>query len=140
MREISLFLHVFGVILWIGGCVSAAFTAAQLMGTSAATRAEGLSSVRRTLQVIATPGLLLAWLGGLTILVNFWDIYARAGWMHGKLTLGIVLSAVHGILLARVRRAATGGGGSSGAFAGFAMALVVGAAIVVALVIFRPGA
>ncbi len=140
MREISLFLHVLGVILWVGGCASAAFNAAQLMGASSAARVEGLSAVRRTLQVVATPGLLLAWLGGLTMFVSFFDIYARAGWMHGKLTIAILLSAIHGILLARVRRAASSGSGSAGGFAGFAMALVMGAALVVALVIFRPGA
>jgi putative membrane protein len=140
MREISLFLHILGVILWIGGCASAAFTAAQLMGTSSAARAEGLSSVRRTLQVVATPGLLLAWLGGLTMFVTFFDVYARAGWMHGKLTIAILLSAMHGILLARVRRAQSQESGSASGFAGLAIALVMGAALVVALVVFRPGA
>lgn len=140
MREVSLLLHILGVILWIGGCASAAWTSAQLVGAAATVRAEGLAAVRRSLLAIATPGLLLAWLGGLTMFVTYLDVYASAGWMHGKITVAILLSALHGVLLARVRRAAGGQPVSQSLFAGLGMALVIGAAIVVALVVFRPGA
>jgi protoporphyrinogen IX oxidase len=141
LREVSLVLHLLGVVLWIGGCASAAWTAAQLTSVAEGARAEGLAAVRRSLLVIATPGLLLAWLGGLTVFVSFMDVYARAGWMHGKLTIALALSAIHGVLMARVRRASTGERpGSQGLFAGLGMALVIGAALAVALVVFRPGA
>jgi putative membrane protein len=141
LREVSLVLHLLGVLLWIGGCASAAWTAAQLATAPKEARTAGLAAVRRSLLAIATPGLLLAWLGGLTIFVSFIDVYRSAGWMHGKLTIALALSAVHGVLVARVRRAASGEReGSQGLFAGLAMALVIGAAIVVALVVLRPGA
>ena len=141
LREISLVLHVLGVLLWSGGCASAGGTAAQLSTASPLARTEGLAAVRRSLLVIATPGLLLAWLGGLTIFVTFLDVYARAGWMHGKITIALVLSALHGVLVARVRRAASGERpASQTVFAGLGMAIVIAAAVVVALVIFRPGA
>lgn len=141
LREVSLVLHLLGVVLWIGGCASAAWTAAQLATATKEGRAEGLAAVRRSLLVIATPGLLLAWLGGLTLFVSFLDVYARAGWLHGKITIAVALSAIHGVLMARVRRASTGERETSqGLFAGLGMALVIGAAIAVALVVFRPGA
>ncbi|AKF07566.1 CopD family protein [Sandaracinus amylolyticus] len=141
LREISLVLHIVGVLLWIGGSASAAWTAAQLaLVSSAEQRKEGLLAVRRALLAIVTPGLLLAWAGGLTMFFTALDVYSRAGWMHGKLTIGIVVAALHGVLVARVRKGASGEREvSQGFFGGVAMTIVVLAAVVVALVIFRPG-
>jgi protoporphyrinogen IX oxidase len=141
LREISLILHVLGVLLWIGGCASAAWTAAQLYAASAEARKEGLLAVRRSLMVIATPGLLLAWVGGLTIFVTGIEIYRRAGWMHTKITLALVVAALHGVLLARVRKAASGQREATPQlFSGLAMTIVLLAAVVVVLVVLRPGA
>lgn len=141
LRETSLVLHIIGVLLWIGGCASAAWAAGQLALAPAEARKEGLLAVRRSLLVIATPGILLAWAGGLTMFFAFLDVYARAGWMHGKLTIGLVVAALHGVLVARVRKGATGEREPSQAFfAGVAMTIVLLAAAVVALVVFRPGA
>ena len=50
---------------------------------------------RRLLRFIATPAMVVTWLTGL------WLAYQAglfgAGWLHGKLALVLVLSAVHGI-------------------------------------------
>jgi putative membrane protein len=141
LREPALILHVVGIVLWVGGTALAAWTAAQLALSSRDAAAAGLAAVRRGLVVIATPGLLLAWLGGLAMFLTGLDIYARAGWLHGKITIALVLSALHGILMARVRRAATGERPSSQSlFAGLAIAIVCAAAIATALAILRPGA
>lgn len=141
LREIALVLHLLGDLLWIGGCASAAWTAGQLALAPAEARREGLAAVRRSLLVIASPGLLLAWAGGLAMFLTALDVYARAGWMHGKLTLALVLSALHGVLVARVRRASAGTAEvSQGLFAGLAMGFVILGALVVALAVFHPGA
>lgn len=142
LRETSLLLHIIGVLLWIGGSASAAWSAGQLALAPAEAREAGLLAVRRSLLMIATPGILLAWAGGLTMFIAYFDdVYRTAGWMHGKLTIGIVVSALHGVLVARVRKAATGEREvSQGFFAGVAMTIVLLGAAAVALVVLRPGA
>ncbi len=102
--EIARILHIFGVLLWTGGMATGAAAAMTLVGKPEAQREAGMDAVRSALRILATPGLLLAWLGGLTMLVSNWSaVYAHAGWAHGKLTIGILLSGVHGMLLARTR-------------------------------------
>jgi putative membrane protein len=134
--ELARIFHVFGVILWIGGMASAAVSAIDLAGRPEAERAAGIGSIRGALRILATPGLLLAWLGGVAMLMSAWEVYARAGWMHGKITIGVILSAIHGVLLARTRP------GRSEASRPFVIALVVTlllALVNVALVVIRPG-
>lgn len=141
LREISLIVHIAGVVLWVGGAAAAAWTAAQLATASPEARREGLGAVRRALLAVVTPGILLAWVGGLTLFLSALDLYARAGYLHGKITIAVVISALHGVLVARVRKAADGTREASAAtFGGLAMAIVVLALVAVALVILRPGA
>ena len=141
LREISLIVHIAGVVLWVGGAAAAAWTAAQLATATPEARREGLGAVRRALLAVVTPGILLAWVGGLTLFLSALDLYARAGYLHGKITIAVVISALHGVLVARVRKAADGTREASAAtFGGLAMAIVVLAHAAVALVILRPGA
>ena len=141
LREISLIVHIAGVVLWVGGAAATAWTAAQLATATPEARREGLGAVRRALLAVVTPGILLAWVGGLTLFLSALDLYARAGYLHGKITIAVVISALHGVLVARVRKAADGTREASAAtFGGLAMAIVVLALAAVALVILRPGA
>ncbi len=50
---------------------------------------------RRLLKFIATPAMIAAWATGLWLL--FEAGLLRSGWMHGKLALVLVLSALHGL-------------------------------------------
>lgn len=140
LREISLIVHIAGVVLWVGGAAAAAWTAAQLAAATPGVRAEGLGAVRRALLAVVTPGILLAWVGGLTLFLSALDLYARAGYLHGKITIAVVISALHGVLVARVRKAAGGTRETSAAtFGGLAMGIVVLALVAVVLVILKPG-
>jgi putative membrane protein len=141
LRSLALVIHVIGVLLWIGGAAMASWTAAELALAPPEARRVGFGAARRALLVLATPGLLLAWIGGLVMLVEGWSaIYARAGWMHGKVTIGLVLAAVSGVMTSRIRKAAAGEREASRSLlAGLAMAFVLGAAIAVVLVVLRPG-
>ena len=105
-RELALVAHFLGLIFWIGGSVAALSVA----GYVAREDNQGaLVAARKAMLYWATPGMLLAWIGGLTVLLpDFAEIYARAGWMHAKLTLLLVLSAVTGIASGRLRKAAAG--------------------------------
>ena len=49
---------------------------------------------RRLLRVIATPAMIAAWATGLWLM--FEAGFLRSGWMHGKLLLVLLLTALHG--------------------------------------------
>lgn len=95
-------LHLAGAILWFGGTISIGLIAYRLGDPR---QAEALRDVSRKL---ATPGMIVAWLGGLAMLALGWSGYARAGWMHGKLLLVFIASGVTGVLSARLRKWAAG--------------------------------
>lgn len=139
-RDLALAVHLLGVILWIGGAVAAA-----TVGAFAADAEEGrttaLRGARRVLTWWSTPGMVLAWAGGLTMLIpEFATLYARAGWMHGKLTLLLALSGMTGVLGVRLRKAASGQKDvTSKLLNGLGLGLVALAFVVLALVIVKPG-
>lgn len=139
MTSILLAAHLLGVILWIGGSVTGALVVAL---AADAARRETAAAARRALLFVASPGMVLAWVAGLAVLLpSFTTAYARAGWMHGKLTVALVASGLTGFLMGKLRKAASGQAGvAEGALRGVAIAIVVLAAVVVVLVMLRPGA
>ncbi len=139
-RDLAVATHLVGLIFWMGGIVVAAMIAASAAREGEAGRAT-IAAARRAVLMVATPGMLLAWIAGLAYLVpNFTTLYARAGWMHGKLTLIVVLSALTGVLSGRLRRTASGAKpASAGFFGGFALAILAASAIVVFLAVLKPG-
>ncbi|MCB9658815.1 MAG: CopD family protein [Sandaracinaceae bacterium] len=132
-------LHVVGAILWIGGVafvgsLGAAAEAADVDGQKVARLG------RRGLLERVTVGMGIAWVGGLLILVpSFSNIYARAGWMHAKLTLVLVASALTGVLSGHLRKAANGDVPFSLAKArGLSSAVLAVATLVVFLAMMKP--
>lgn len=139
-RDIAIATHLIGMALWVGGIATAALVAAAAARDAEGSRAT-LVAARRAVLFLATPGMLLAWVAGLSWLVpNFTTLYARMGWMHGKLTILLVLTAITGVLTGRLRRAASGSKPPSAAlFGGLGLAVVVLAAVTVFLAILKPG-
>jgi protoporphyrinogen IX oxidase len=140
IQDLALAVHLVGVILWIGGSVAAATVGAfagEQNGNETA-----LKGARRALLWWATPGLLLAWVGGLTMLLpNFTTLYARAGWMHGKLTLLLVATGITGVLTGRLRKAAKGDKPAAPKLLnGLSFGLAALALLIVGLAVLKPGA
>ncbi len=128
--------HFAGVILWIGGTLASTLLAAYAAqaGTNVAAPA------RRLLRTIAVPAMLAAWLGGLGMaLPVFSEVYARAGWFHGKLTLVLIASGLSGAISATLRKS-EGGEVPQGKLRGFAIALLLLTIVIVALAVLKPGA
>ena len=135
--NIALVVHFLGLLLWIGGATTCAWIAASVVSSG---ETKALSSVRSALLAIVMPGLLLATIGGLARLIPNWSaLYAHAPWMHAKLTIGLVLAALHGVLVGRVRKASTGTPVAPGIFVGIGVTYVVLGTVAVALAILRPG-
>lgn len=135
--DIALIIHFLGLLMWIGGAATCSWIAASLV-SSGDTKA--LSSVRSGLLAIVMPGILLATLGGLGRLIPNWSThYAHAPWMHIKLTIGLVLAGMHGLLVNRVRKASTGTPVPAGMFVGIGVTYVVLGLVAASLAILRPG-
>ena len=126
--------HLFGAILWIGGTVAVGLAAA----AAAEHRREASAALRRVALRVAAPGMVLAWVGGLTLLAMGWSGYRRAGWMHTKLLLVLVAAGLTGALTGRLRRWAAGDELSVQAVRGLAFALLVLAGLVLLMVFFGP--
>ena len=99
-------LHLCGALMWIGGTATIAMAA---IGLDASSQKAGASALRSAMRRLATPGMLLAFVGGLGILIpSFTTVYARAGWMHTKLLLVLVAAGLSGAISGFLRRAANG--------------------------------
>ncbi|MBX7194646.1 MAG: CopD family protein [Sandaracinaceae bacterium] len=139
MHSVARILHILGVIFWIGGGLAGAMIAMTAAGRGKDIRETMLGDVRRALLFVSAPGLVLAFAGALAMLLPGWDEYRAMGWVHAKLTLGLLLSGVSGVLSARIRKAASGERDSpSGLYAALGGTLAMGAVLAVVLVILRP--
>jgi putative membrane protein len=126
-------LHLVGAFLWLGTSIGVALVAAAAAGDQ---RAPVAVLARRVALRIATPGLVLAFAGGLTMLALSWDLYARAGWMHGKLLLVVIAAGLHGAISGKLRKMA--GGAEVGGLAGLAYAYLAILVLVVIAVLLGP--
>src|SRR5262249_24914271 len=96
-------MHLAGVVLWIGPTVAVALMVALSSDKTIS------SPARKAVLWLGTPGLVLAWIGGLGMLLPAWsEVYARAGWMHIKLTLAVLVTGVTGAITGQLRRTACG--------------------------------
>src|SRR5690349_7807014 len=107
--QLARIIHVLGNILWLGGGAVAAFAMANFAVAPKDNRVAAAQVVRKMVTGVVTPGMLLSFAGGLYMLLSFWsEIYAKAPWMHMKLTVGLVAAGFSGVLSGKLRRAADG--------------------------------
>jgi putative membrane protein len=96
-------LHVLAVISWMAGMLYLprlfVYHAEAAPGSPTAETFEVME--RRLMRAIMLPAMLVAWASGLTLAVQ--GDFFSAGWLHGKLLLVILMSAIHGYF-ARIRR------------------------------------
>jgi putative membrane protein len=58
----------------------------------------------RLLKFIINPAMGATWLLGLTMIYLMgWEAFRQSGWLHAKLVLVIVMSALHGFLTTRLK-------------------------------------
>ena len=138
-------LHVAAVVAWIGGDLAIAVVATSEAGDE---KLRG-TLARKLYQRIAAPGFALAFVLGLYKLGTGWHAatvdangivaggYAKAPWMHVKLTLALVVIAVHHVMGARAKKMMNDGAkpGPMGVL-GVVVALCALGAI--AMVVLRP--
>jgi putative membrane protein len=60
-------------------------------------------TMERRLYAMTTIGMIGTWLLGIALLLSGPEVYMKAGWLHAKLTLVLILSGYHGWLKTRLR-------------------------------------
>src|ERR1041384_8684182 len=92
-------LHVIAVISWMAGML---YLPRLFVYHCEAQRGSIQSETfkimeRRLLKAIINPAMIVTWVLGLYLA---WDGgWFQSGWLHGKLLLVVILSAVHGVLV-----------------------------------------
>jgi uncharacterized membrane protein len=133
-------LHVIGNVLWLGGGAASAFAFVKLAHHDDKVRLAAAGALRSLTLTLVTPGFLLAFSSGLIMLLTHWaDLYAKAPWMHIKLTTGIIAAAFTGVLSGRLRRAAIGTAVTAGPVRTAGIILVLSAVVNVIMVYTRFG-
>lgn len=92
-------LHVASDIIWIGGMLINAFVIGMV---PAPIRTGVISALRRYDRLVTTTALGGAWVFGLILAFGY--VGFSGGWLHLKLLIVIMLSALHGMQSAWLRR------------------------------------
>lgn len=102
-QALLLVLHITGNLLWIGGIAGVA-VALGTAGAAAVRKPVALKIYRR----VAVPGFIASLIGGGAVLfMNPALYFSQTRWMHPKLTLVLVVIALHHVLGARAKRLAS---------------------------------
>jgi putative membrane protein len=94
-------LHLIFVIAWIAGLlILPRYKLHQLSSTPGEPLFETMKSASGKLRkIILTPGIILVWALGITLIVLNPSLMS-SGWLHAKLLLVLVLSGLHGYFVA----------------------------------------
>lgn len=129
------YLHFLGMAFWVGSAVGVAIAAA------APTQWEGgiAQALRKVTLRVTTPSMLVAFAGGFGMLIpDFAEIYVKAGWMHAKLALVILLAAATGVLTGKLRRWAAGEEVDAKTFGRLAWVMAIIGVLIVTFAVFKP--
>jgi len=98
--------HVTANVVWIGAILAVAAFGAGAASSAAPAEIGGLA--RRVYTRLTLPAFAVSFLAGLGRILLDPRSYAHMPWMHAKLTLALVVIALHHVIGARVRRIAKG--------------------------------
>ena len=99
-------LHVISVIFWMAGM---AYLPRLFVYHAEAEAGSDKSETfkimeRRLLRGIINPAMIATWILGILLLWSSDWTFLQHGWMHAKLALVLLLSALHGVMTGHVRR------------------------------------
>lgn len=101
-------LHVLAIISWMVGMLYLPRLFVYHVDVPAGSpQALTFATMEKRLQrFIMLPALIVTWVTGLTLAVQ--GAWFKAGWLHGKLLLVVLLTGLHGYLAAERKRLAIG--------------------------------
>jgi len=95
-------VHVFAVLLWVGGVIANGVLLAVVARTPQGVQDEVLTRFRKWDVRVSNPVQGLAWIAGITLIVM--GGWISDGWLHVKLAAVIAIAAVHGVQSATLRK------------------------------------
>ncbi|WP_029618343.1 CopD family protein [Pseudorhizobium marinum] len=127
-------LHIISDIVWVGGMLINAFVIAMVPPTI---RTGVITALRPYDRRVTTAGLAGAWIFGLILAFGY--VGFSGGWLHLKLLIVVMLSALHGMQSAWLRRMEADPHLDPPAFVRVAMPIVlVSVVVVVLLAVVKP--
>jgi protoporphyrinogen IX oxidase len=135
LRVLLVLLHVIANLVWIGSIAAVALVLSGGRGDSKLRGEIGLDLYRK----LAVPAFVASFAAGLIRLLLDTQLYlVVTKYMHPKLTLALVVIALHHVIGARAKRMAAGTKTEPGPVAVLAAVLVVCAAGAAVLVLVKP--
>ena len=130
-------LHVASVIVWMAGMTASALLLAAHRGREGAVGEQTALGLRRPLRLTMSAGIMGTWLlGGWLFVDGGWF---HAPWMFTKLAFVLALSALHGPLVANLKRIGTTDGYQVPRWMEYVVPVEIAAVAVVAfLVVAKP--
>ena len=101
-------VHILAVVSWMVGMLymPRLFVYHAEAGPGSPQAATFAVMERRLQKAIMLPALIVTWLSGLWLAYS--GAWYKAGWLHGKLLLVVLLTGVHGFLAAERKKLAAG--------------------------------
>lgn len=95
----TLVVHIFGIVLWIGGLLMTTILLSRhAQETSPEARAALSRLEKKSMRALADPGALLTILAGVALIFSNPSYYVHATWLHFKLTFVVVLIILHAFI------------------------------------------
>jgi putative membrane protein len=138
LESLLVTLHVFANVVWIGSIAAVGWLAWKASATADSAAAKTTAELAVALyKRIAVPAFAASFTFGVVRLLLAPGAYMQLHWFHGKLTFALAVIALHHIIGARAKRAASGSmqAGKSGAI--LVVALLVCAFLSVTFVVFK---
>lgn len=136
----TLVLHIFGLVLWVGGLLATTIVMARHAGEQSPEARAALGKVQRSmLRGFADPGALLTLLAGIMLITTNRAYYLHARWLHIKLVFVLAMIVLHGITAMRSKKLASGQASLSSGQANFLFATILIVFILI-LICALPGA
>lgn len=124
-------IHVAAALVFVAGVL----VVAVFLSASKDISVAAASKVRRWDMRVTTPAMALVWAFGMTLAI-FGD-WSRSGWLIGKLLFVVVLSGLHGVQSAKLRRVS--GGLPTGVLSGLNAPFIVVSCVAIAVfVVVKP--
>ncbi len=106
LYSVILALHIISMVAWMAGMFYLprlfVYHADAKAGSELAETFKVME--RRLLKIIMNPAMIATWVFGITLLYLQGFEMLKSGFMHGKLTLVLIMSGLHGFFAASVRR------------------------------------
>src|SRR5262245_22604701 len=135
LRVLLVVLHVVANLVWIGSISAVAVVLGGANGEPKTRGAIALDVYRK----LAVPAFVIAFLSGLTRLILDTKLYlVVTHYMHPKLTLALVVIALHHVIGARAKRMASGVKNEAGPMPLLGGVLVAAAAVAAFLALTKP--